>query len=143
MVAGPDETPPIRPVASIDAIVVADELHVPPAVLSLSMEVIPAHMDVMPVIAEGSAFTVTTALLVQPRPSAYVIVAVPPAMPVTLPLRASILAMAVLLLLHDPPPDELLSAAAVPTQKAITPDIVPEVALTLTVFVALQPEEIV
>jgi hypothetical protein len=41
-------------------------LHVPPDGVGLNVIELPVHTDVDPVIADGSAFTVTAAVTVQP-----------------------------------------------------------------------------
>ena len=41
-------------------------LHAPPGVVLLSVVVSPTHTDVVPVIADGMPFTVTTAVVIQP-----------------------------------------------------------------------------
>ncbi len=40
--------------------------HVPPPVVEDSVVVVPAHIEVVPVIAAGIAFTVTVVVLTQP-----------------------------------------------------------------------------
>ncbi len=61
-----------------------------------------------PLIAPGSAFTVTIVVVMQPEPREYVMVLVPEATPQNRPVVASMVATAGLLLLHVPPPAELV-----------------------------------
>lgn len=68
IVAVPAETPVTTPVPEPTvAIPVAEELHVPPDVPSLSVVVEPAHIAALPVMDAGNAFTVTVVLAVHPE----------------------------------------------------------------------------
>jgi len=66
MVAMPEDAPLTIPVPVIDATLVVLLLHVPPAEVSLSAEVAPAHILAAPTIKDGSGFIVTTAAILQP-----------------------------------------------------------------------------
>ena len=68
-VAVPCVTPDTVPVLLIVAVAVGVALHVPPVVTSLRTVVDAAHTLVVPEIAAGAGFTVTTAVTVQPVPS--------------------------------------------------------------------------
>jgi hypothetical protein len=78
-------------------------VHVPPGVVELSVVVAPVQTVLLPVMAAGNAFTVTTAVRVQPLVPKQVMVAVPAATPVTVPDDEPMVATAVLLLLHVAP----------------------------------------
>jgi hypothetical protein len=76
--------------------------HVPPVGVLLSVDVLPTHTTGDPIINPGSGLIVTVVVVRQPVGRVYVMLAVPAAMPVTMP-AASIVATAVLLLFHVPP----------------------------------------
>lgn len=63
----------------------------------------PAHIYKVPVLAGGTAFTVTVATDVQPHGSVYVILAVPAVRPVTRPVPRNTGATLGSLLVHVPP----------------------------------------
>jgi len=62
----PADTPVTTPVAVTVAVAVVPLLHTPPDVTSLKVVVAPVHTVLLPVIAEGSALTVTGTLVLQP-----------------------------------------------------------------------------
>lgn len=66
IVAVPAAIPVTIPVEPTTAVPVALLAHVPPPVAEDNVIVAPAHTDVAPVMAAGSALTVTTAVRVQP-----------------------------------------------------------------------------
>ena len=67
MITGlPDAIPVTTPVVPIVASVPSLLLQVPPAVASLSEVVKPTHTLAVPLIEPGSAFTVTTVVVLQP-----------------------------------------------------------------------------
>ena len=66
MVAVPAATPVTMPDVPIVATPVLLLAHVPPLVVEDRVVVDPAHTEVVPVIAAGSAFTVTIAVLLHP-----------------------------------------------------------------------------
>jgi hypothetical protein len=104
-VAIPLTTPFDAPIVATLVLLLA---HVPPATV-LDKDVIwLTHMLDVPEIvpADVSAFTVTVAVLRQPVPSVYVMSAVPPVTPVTIPL-ASTVATDGVPLAHVPPPEAL------------------------------------
>jgi hypothetical protein len=104
--------------------------------VALKELVVPEQIKSEPEIAEGKAFTVTTALTTQ-LPIAYDIVAVPEATPETRPPKT--VATAVLLLLHEPPPGLDTNEVVVPAQSVIVPVIAAGIVLTVIPFVAKQP----
>jgi hypothetical protein len=69
MLAAPAATAVTTPV---DGLTVATDVvplvHVPPVGVELSEVVLPAHMVVVPVIADGAELTLTTVVLVHPEP---------------------------------------------------------------------------
>src|SRR4051812_12928751 len=107
MAAAPGDTPVTTPViASTAAIPAAPLLHIPPVTESLSVVVSPTHIPIAigrPVIATGEVLTVTVVVAMQPAGAVYVIRAVPVFIPVAAPVLVSMVAIAVLLLLHVPP----------------------------------------
>ena len=135
-------TPAATPVTTpVPLLTVANDvlllLQVPSGVASLSAVVKPAHTLVVPVIAAGSGFTVTTLVMIQPVGKVYVTVAVPAVIPViTLPAAV---ATAVLLLLHVPEGVASLSVVVKPAQTAIVPVIDAGNGLTVTGVVMIQP----
>ena len=63
----PPVTSPVEdPMLAIPALLL---LHVPPPVRSVNCVVSPAHTVIVPVIAVGNGFTVTTAVMIQPVPT--------------------------------------------------------------------------
>ena len=69
MVVDPATMPVTIPVLLIVPVAKLPLLHVPPVVASLSDVVNPAQTCAVPVIAAGTAFTVTIDVTVQPLPS--------------------------------------------------------------------------
>ena len=112
-------------------------LHAPPATKSLSEIVKPVHTVDAPPIPDGAGFTVTCAIAVQPNPVVYVIVAVPPMTPVTIPEETPTVAIEVLPLDHVPEPS--VSAVVAPAQTASAPVIGAGAGLIDTVTVREQP----
>ena len=143
MVAVPAAAPVTRPLLFTVATLVLSLLHVPPAVASLSCDVVPVVMVVLPVIdaTVGAVFTVRLfeALTGAPQPllTVYVILVVPAPTAVTRPVLAFTVATAVLLLLHVPPgaPLEVYVAVAF-TQSGEVPLTVPADTFGFTVSVA-------
>lgn len=84
--------PPARAIAlpvteSIVITVVEVLLHTPPLIVSVYVVAVPAHTGVLPAIAPGVGFTVTSRVTKQPVAFArYVIVTTPAATPVTTPI---------------------------------------------------------
>jgi hypothetical protein len=106
-------------------------LHGPePEAVLLSVVVAPAQILNVPVI-DGVLLTVTTAVA-KPPDAAYVMVALPVAIPVTTP-DPSIVATEVLLLLHVPPLSELLRVLVPPTHMLSVPEMAGTRAFTVTV----------
>ena len=107
-------------------------VHTPFAVALASAVVDPAHTSVVPLIAAttGIAFTVTVVVTELTHPFAfvtvYVIVVLPADTPVTTPVEALIVAVAVFALVHTPPVVVLASVVVAPSHT----DVVPVIAAT-------------
>jgi hypothetical protein len=90
----------------------------------------------VPLIADGKGSTVTTAVVLQPLPIVYVIVAVPADTPDTTPVDEFIVATDVLLLTHDTPGVvALLSEVVEPAQRSCVPVILAGTGLTVNMAV--------
>jgi hypothetical protein len=106
-------------------------------VLLLKADVLPAQNVVVPVIGFGNALTDNVAVAVHPPPVVYVIVVLPVAIAVAMPVVASIVAIAVRLLLHSPPLTALLKFVVDPTHALSVPVIALGSALTVASTVVL------
>lgn len=84
-------------------------LQVPPEVACDKVEDDPMQVFVVPVIAEGAPFTVAIVVTLQPPGAVYVMFAVPTDTPVSMPVDAPIVAIAVAPLVHVPPLVALVS----------------------------------
>ena len=96
------------------------------------------HAPNVPVIG-CIAFTVTVVVTKQPAAIVYVIVAVPPATPVTIPETVPTVALAVLLLLHVPPVTASVNVEVDPAHIITVPLIAVGVWLIVTIDVAKHP----
>ena len=131
-----------KPVAApIVATPAALLLHVPPAVASVSVVVLPRHNDKVPLIAD-TVLTVTTAVVIQPPPApaaevgvVKVITEVPADMPVTMPVLRPIVATPVALLVQVPAPKASVSVVVLPIHTLSVPDIAAGAGETVTVQV--------
>src|SRR3569833_174940 len=94
----------------------------PPLVASERCVTSPWHTCSAPVIAAGSGFTVTVAVVPHPSGNVYKMFAVPAATPVTIPVDKPIVATPVLPLSHVPPPASLSTVVA-PTHTFSVPVI--------------------
>jgi len=110
--------------------------QLPPAVALARLTLAPTHTLPTPVIAAGTAFTVTVMLALQPE-GGHVKVTTPGDTAEATPL-ALMVATAALLLVHEPA-TVLVYAAVLPAQILVGPVIGPGVALTVTLTVATQP----
>ena len=138
----PTDPPVTIPDVPTPAIPEALLLHVPPALASVNGVVRPEHTPIVPVIATGKGFTVTTAVIIQPvDDNAYVMVAVltvetdPPVNIPVLPTDA----IPEALLLHTPPPVTSVSAVVSPEHTFKVPVIFAGNGLTVTIAVMIQP----
>ena len=76
MVVVPPETPETTPDELTAAMPDAADLQVPPVVVSVSVEVVPWQIVVVPVITFGNGFTITLTVSVLEQPNALVPVSV-------------------------------------------------------------------
>jgi len=136
-VSSPTDTPVTSPVPDIVALGLL-MLHVPPPA-SVSAVVAPTHTVKVPEIAEGNAYTVTTAVVWQPVLSAYVIIVVPAVPPVTIPVVDPIVATIVLLLLQVPVAVASVNVVVSPEHTDNVPEMLAGDALTVTTDVVTQP----
>lgn len=140
MIAMPEERPDTVPVDELTAaILIADELHNPPAVRLLKVVVALKHRLLEPVIVNGSGLTVNTAITAH-VPTEYVIVVVPEVIAVTIPVVEPIVATLVLLLAHAPPETPFIKVVLAPTQTTKDPPIGVGTGRTVTVLYAVQEE---
>ena len=110
----PTETPETIPEAPTVASSVLLLVHVPPVVVLPSAVFSPMQTVAVPVIAAGKGLTVTAIVLKQPFGPVYVIMELPPMLPVTVPAAFTVATLG-LLLLHVPPvvasPNEVVAPA--------------------------------
>jgi hypothetical protein len=83
--------------------------QVPGPVASLRSDVAPWHNIVVPVITAAGVRTVTVAEAIQPAAMEYVIIVVPVVSPQIIPLDDPMVAVPVLVLVHEPPPTASVS----------------------------------
>lgn len=114
-------------------------VHVPPDGEELNVVVAPTHTVAVPVIADGVAFTVTTAVTLQVVGSVYVIDAVPALAPETTPDEEPTVATPVAPLVHVPPDGVEPSVVVAPTHRFSVPVIDDGRLLTVMFFVAKHP----
>jgi hypothetical protein len=134
----PFDTPDTIPVPDIVAIDTSLLDHVPPAGVDVCDIVDPTHNADAPVIVVGKALTVSTELIKHPDGTVYIIVDVPAATEVAIPVPASIVAVAVLELVQLPPAVPLASAVVLAGHIDKVPDIANGRAFTVTTAVVIQ-----
>jgi hypothetical protein len=117
--------------------------HEPPELALVSVVLNPTHIFAIPPIMAGLLLTVITAVVLQPVGSVYVIVDVPPAMPVTTPVEELMLAAVGLPLSHVPPDEVLFKLEVPPMQTVMLPVIAAGSALIVTTAPCAQPVPIV
>lgn len=110
--------------------------QVPPDVPSLSVMPDPVQTEDGPVMPVGNALTVTCCTSLQPD-TAYVILAVPPDTPVTIPAVPTV-ALKLLLLLQVPPAVASVRAVVKPIQTLPAP-VIAVIGLMVTVTFLVQP----
>ena len=113
-------------------------LQAPPVVRSLSETVDPTHTFPVPVMAEGSGFTVIPLVIRQPVGSVYVITVVPPMIPEVKPDAALMETKLGLLLTQLPPPAASVNPTDAPAQILDGPFIGPGKGLTVNEVVVKQ-----
>ena len=112
-------------------------LHLPPAVASVKVSVCDTQTLVIPFIGDGSGLTVIDFTAKHPVASAKVMVVVPAAIPLTIPVLT--VADAVLLLLQVPPVVVSDNTVVKPAQTSVFPVIPDGDGLVFTVVVVLHP----
>ena len=117
-------------------------VHIPPVVLLPSAVVMPTHTFRLPVAGDGSAFTLTVDIRIQPVASVYVMRVVPAFRPVTTPPDV-IEATDVLPLSHVPPTLLLFSVIVFPWHTIDGPVVLFGSGFTTTVALLRQPVGIV
>ena len=122
MFAVPAEIPETSPALPAVAVPVEPELHVPPAVISLSVVTDAAQTTNAPVIAAGDAFTVSVSVLKQPAGNVYVITEVPAAIPETIPDEDPIVATPIDPDVQLPPVGMSDKLIVVPVQTLVAPE---------------------
>jgi hypothetical protein len=137
MVTTPGEIPVTWPIASIVAMEVLLELHVPP-VVELERTISPFEHKIGDPVIGARGFTLTGVVRKQPLAIVYVIVAMPDDIPETIPDGVTV-AMFVLLLAQVPPAVASLRAIVCPVQMLEAPIIGLGAGFTITVFVVEQP----
>jgi hypothetical protein len=135
--AVPGEIPVTTPAALTVATATLLELHVPPGALSSTCMVSPSHTTLAPVITPGSTSGITVTLVVavaDPHTfvTVYEIVAVPNAMPSTIPVPDTV-AIEGDALFHDPPEADPDKTVVYPRHNVLLPEMVPAAGSGLTV----------
>ena len=106
--------------------------------LLLKVVVRPEHTIELPLIADGRLLIVTVLVAVQPAGKVYIMVAVPPVIPVTLPEPFTV-AFEVLLLLHVPPVVTSVSAVVDAAHTVAVPVMDPGAGFIVTVALPTLP----
>ena len=109
--------------------------QVPNGVASLSEVVVVIQRLDEPTIAAGEGVTVIACVAAVPQPVLYVIVTAPPTRPLTTPVAAPTVAIAVLLLLHVPPLTASDNVVLLVAQKLVAPVIDAGTGIIVTVIV--------
>jgi hypothetical protein len=139
----PNASPVTTPeTGSIGAIAGAELVQVPPGTPLVRVAVLPIHRVRGPPIGVGADVTVTIFVAIQLVPNVYVIVDVPNATPVTIPVVKPTVATAVLLLVQVPPGTASLNVVEEDTPVTPIPVIGAGIGITVTAVVTLQPEPI-
>ena len=129
-------TPVTTPVLFTVAMPVFALLHMPPPGVQLRVVVPVTHTNGVPVMAPGSAFTVTIIVRWQPVVAfLQMMVAFPAPAPVTMPLSEPTVATEVLVLLHVQPVVVVFSVVVSPTHSDALPVIAAGSGFTVTVAV--------
>ena len=129
----------VPPGVVIDAVPVELLAHVPPAGVLVRVVDAPSHNTSVPPMAVGNAFTVTTAVVVQPVPSEYVMFTVPAVPPVTTPPAVMLPVPLPGVSTHVPPAGVVVNVVVPPAQTCAVPPMVPGNAFTVTTADDEQP----
>ena len=123
--AVPALTPVTMPVAPTLATLELLVVQLPAGVASDNAVVCPTQTLRVPVMFDGSGFTVTMIVAEQPVASVYVIVVVPPdgSVPVTTPVLVPTSAISISALLQEPPVAVSVSVVVDPKQTTAFPEI--------------------
>ena len=124
--------PEEAPTVAIDKLLL---LQLPLGVTSDSVIVEAWQNAMLPVIAAGKGLTAITLVITQPVGAVSVIVVVPVATPVTIPLDRPMVAVPVLLLIHVPPEAASVSVEVAPMHTVDGPPIAGGIGLTVIVVV--------
>ena len=125
----------IAPIVATDGLLM---LQLPPLSELVNSVVLPTHTFGIPPIADGSGFTVSLKLAMQPRAVVYFMVAIPAETPDTSPDEGSTVATEGAVLLHEPPGVASFNVVVLPAHIAPVP-VIGESGLTVKVVVAKQP----
>jgi len=113
--------------------------QVPPTLASDKVVDDPSHILKVPVIAGGNAVTVITDVMAQPDEAVYVMVEVPKATPVAIPVLTSIEIFPGVLLAHVPGVVASTSVAVLPRHTIVGPAIADGSGLMVMLVVLKQP----
>jgi hypothetical protein len=133
----PIPAPVTTPVALTVATPKLELLQAPPGVAQLSTVVLPMQVNNVPVTASGIGFIVTSLVAIQPA-LLYVIILLPIATLVTIPVDEPIVATLVAVLVHMPPVTVLVSVLVEPIHTAATPPMADGCAFIMINFVLKQ-----
>ncbi len=132
----PAVIPVTSPLAEPIAAFVLLTLQEPPATGWVTVPLNPTQRDEIPPMPAGNGLTVTTAVVKQPAPSEYVIVAMPAATPVTIPVPEPTPAIPGTPESQVPPGVASVSKVVEPKHTLRLPLIAPGEDVTVTDFVA-------
>lgn len=142
IVAVPAATPVTSPLNEPTvAIPVAELLHIPPPLTSARVVIPPTQTVAVPVIGAGDGFTVIVLETLHPDNGKQIIVTVPTATPVTIPLKLPTVAIADPELDHVPPVAHV-NVIELPAHTVPGPNIGAVTGLTVTGFTAEHPAPI-
>ena len=134
MIAVPADTPVTMPLNEPMEMVADALLHIPPLAVSVSVSVVPVHINPVPVTTVGELLTVTVVVALHPVGAVKVIALVPVVIPVTIPVPDPIVSTPVLPLIHAPAPLSVRLMWA-PIHTADGPPITAGFGFTVTVAV--------
>jgi hypothetical protein len=135
----PADIPDIIPVADPTEMIAELELvQAPPTVASLNVAVVLRYRPVDPDIGAGDELTVTVVVAEQPVVSVYVMLVVPAAMLVTMPVLTPIVATPTDDDDHEPPPASV-SVVLCPVHIVVIPEIAAGSGFTVIMEVVEQP----
>jgi len=139
IVVVPTDTPVTTPDDDMVAIVISADDQAPPVRALVSVIVPDTTSKLPPPIAGGLLFMVITTVLRQPFEIVYVMLELPAAIALIVPVNESIVATEALLDVQTPSGTELLIVVAVPTHKLVVPAIDAGAGSTVSVLFVEQP----